>query len=394
MKLSISIHSAITTLKKNRTRSTLTSIGIVIGVASVIMMVGFGYSAKIVVRQKVFSFGENAVVVQGSPKEFITAKDSKYLRDNFYEIKYASLNTTEKNIRISKGSKVASTLLNAVENDFFQIQGWKLKYGSYFSREQMDNLENVVIVGDTIRKNFIGFTDPVGQEIIIDGKPFRIIGSLEPRGLTFTQTDFDDFVAMPYMTFHSRIKNEKIRTELFVGAVDEQSLGKAINILKSYFRQKYNQTADEKDDFVILTNDENLEIAEYISLTLSSLLIGIASISLIVGGIGIMNIMLVSVSERTREIGIRMAIGARNRDILMQFIIESVTLCVLGGITGILLGYLIYFIIILMLGWQFYFSLLSIIISFSFACFVGIFFGYYPAKKAAKLNPIDALRYE
>lgn len=385
--------SAFLALRRNKARSILTSIGIIIGVSSVIMMVGFGSSAKGVVRKKIFSFGENAVVVSVSPSKPLTIEDSKKVKSLFFEVKYSSI-VTQTDSRISYRNNVSNTMIIGLENDYFDIQGWRFLYGRKFLEEDLVNSQNVVVLGDSVRKKIIGYVDPVGKTILINNKPFRVIGSLKSKGISFTQDDFDDFVAVPITAFHSRLFNMPQKNQLFVSTHSAKFIPDTVEKLQIYFRERNNIKNGQQDDFVIKTDEENVEMANYITMTLSSLLIGIASISLLVGGIGIMNIMLVSVSERTREIGIRMAIGAKKHDILMQFLIESITLCFLGGIAGIILGYIIYFSVVIVLGWEFYFSFVSIAVSFLFTCAVGIFFGYYPARKAAALNPIDALRYE
>lgn len=394
MNYSASFHSAIIALKRNKIRSILTSIGIVIGVSSVIMMVGFGSSAKDAVRKKIFSFGENAVVLTVNPKNPLSLKDSKLVKDMYYEVKYSSLVSGQKNVRVSHRNNVSETKVYGVENDYFEIQKWNFQYGGSFSEEDITNSQNVAILGDTVRKKLIGYVDPVGKTILINNKPFRIIGSLKSKGVSFTRDDFDDFIAVPVTSYQSRLFFEPHRRQLFASTHNETFIPATVKKLTAHFRRRNALKEGVENDFNIKTDEENMEMAEYITMTLSSLLIGIASISLVVGGIGIMNIMLVSVSERTREIGIRMAIGAKKHDILLQFLIESITLCFLGGVAGIITGYAVYAGIVAVLGWQFHFSIASIFVSFFFTCAVGIFFGYYPARKAASLNPIDALRYE
>ncbi|HQG41598.1 MAG TPA: FtsX-like permease family protein, partial [Spirochaetota bacterium] len=229
--------------------------------------------------------------------------------------------------------------------------------------------------------------------VIINSVPFKVIGVLSELGQSFGGKDFDNIVIMPYGTVQRKIEGNRKIDRIYVSVYSEQQLDETIKYIRDYLHRVHRIPPDV-NEFRITTSKERLEMAEYISKTLAMLLAGIASISLFVGGVGIMNIMLVSVSERTREIGIRMAIGAKRRDILSQFLIESITLSGLGGIIGILLGLFFYYIITYIVDWPYIFSFTSVIISFLFSCAVGIFFGYYPAKKASDLKPIEALRYE
>jgi putative ABC transport system permease protein len=230
--------------------------------------------------------------------------------------------------------------------------------------------------------------------MLIMNVPFKVIGSLIPIGQALSGRDFDNLLVIPYTTVQTKIIGAKTFDQINAATYTSEQVDDTVNNIREYFRRIHSIPAGKPDDFKIETSKEKLKQADYIANILAILLAFIASISLIVGGIGIMNIMLVSVSERTREIGIRMAIGAKKKDILMQFLIESVTLSSAGGVAGITLGLVIYFLIVTIVDWPFLFSPASVVVSFLFASSVGIFFGYYPAKKASDLKPIDALRFE
>ncbi len=384
--------TAVRAIEKNKMRSSLTSIGIIIGVSSVIVMVGMGNSARFAVRDKINTFGTNAMSVF-RPSRAFDSRDIENLRRIFH-VKYISPVTSDTYIPVVFHNRSMFSRIIGVNNDYFRIKDMALKSGRYFNEEEVSSLSRVVIIGTTVWNEIFGNSDPIGKTVLIKSVPFQVIGLLEEQGSAFSGRDFDNVLIMPYTTTAIRLKNKKDFDELYIAAHNESMVVETAEVVRQYFRRKHNLPPGVPDDFRIKTSIEQMKVAENISKTLTFLLAGIALISLFVGGVGIMNIMLVSVSERTREIGIRMAIGAKRNDILLQFLIESVTLSSVGGIVGIVLGISIYYAIIYFLQWPFIMSFLSIIVSFLFAFAVGIFFGYYPARKAADLKPIDALRYE
>lgn len=386
------IITALRAIAKNKMRSSLTSVGIIIGVSSVIVMVGMGNSARIAVREKITTFGTNAMSVFRPSRPF-DAKDVENLKRIFY-VKYISPLVYESYIPVVYQSRNMLSRIYGVNNDYFQIKEMNLQSGRYFTDDELLSLARVVIIGTTVWTEVFGNEDPIGKTIRIKNIPFQVIGLLTEQGSAFSGRDFDNVLVMPYTTASTRINNRKDFDELYIASHNDSMVEETAEVVRQYFRRKHNLPPGAPDDFRIKTSKEQLKVAENISKTLTILLAGIALISLFVGGVGIMNIMLVSVSERTREIGIRMAIGAKRKDILLQFLIESVTLSSVGGIVGIVLGVVVYYTIIYFLEWPFILSIFSIIVSFLFAFSVGIFFGYYPAKKAADLKPIDALRYE
>ncbi|MDY6933518.1 MAG: ABC transporter permease [Spirochaetota bacterium] len=374
-------------------RSSLTSIGIIIGVSSVIIMIGVGNSARIAVRQKIYTYGANALSVYKSFKP-LTKRDVENIRRMFPQVKYITPLIYKSYTPVKFRNKFMLSRVHGVNNDFFKIKDWQLQYGRYFSDLDISSTDKVVVIGNTVRIEFFGYTNPVGKVIIIQNVPFKVIGSLIETGQSFSGRDFDNLLVMPYTTAEIKITGAKKYDQINVATYSSEMVEEIADSLRDYFRRRHSIPPGQPDDFRIETSKEKLKIAEYISGSLSILLAFIASISLFVGGVGIMNIMLVSVSERTREIGIRMAIGAKKRDILTQFLIESITLSSAGGVSGIILGLFVYYLIVYFVDWPFLFSFTSVFISFFFACAVGIFFGYYPAYKAANLSPIEALRYE
>ncbi len=385
--------TALRALNRNKMRSALTSIGIIIGVSSVIMMIGIGNSARIAVREKIFTYGANAMSVYDSKKP-LTLRDVENIDRLLPQIRYISPFVYKSYILTKGGGQFIYSRLYGVNNDFFKIKSWPLMNGRYFTEREIAASEKVVIIGNSVRTELFGYTNPVGEVLNVDGLPFKIVGLLTEMGQALSGRDFDNVLIVPHTTAAMKIMGKRTFDEIYVSTYSETEIDETVDKLKEYFRRTHAIPPGKINDFKIKTSKEKLQMVKYISNTLSILLAGIASISLFVGGVGIMNIMLVSVSERTREIGIRMAIGAKKRDILTQFLIESVTLSGAGGIVGMLLGLGVYYLIIFFVDWPFIFSFFSIIVAFFFSCAVGIFFGYYPARKAADLKPIEALRYE
>lgn len=392
MNLNNTFLTAVRAISKNKMRSSLTSVGIIIGVSSVIVMVGMGNSARVAVRDKITTFGTNALSVYQSKKPLVE-RDVDNLR-RIYQVKYISPVIYDSYVPTVYLNRNMLSRIFGVNNDFFLIKDWALMSGRYFTELEILSIAKVVILGSTVSTELFGSTDPIGQTVIIRGVPFQVIGVLVEQGSSFSGRDYDNVMIIPFTTAATRMRNQNYFDEIYVATHAESLLAETEELVRQYFRRVHNIPAGEADDFKTKTSKEQLRVAEDISKTLAILLAGIALISLFVGGVGIMNIMLVSVSERTREIGIRMAIGAKKHDILLQFLIESVTLSSVGGIVGISLGLTGYYVIIYFLKWPFIISVASIVISFLFAFAVGIFFGYYPARKAADLKPIEALRYE
>jgi putative ABC transport system permease protein len=393
MNLHGSIKSAIKALLRNKMRSALTSIGIVIGVSSVIMMIGLGSSAKYAIRERIVNFGANGFSISFQGRQ-IEEREYNAIKKLFPQMKYVTPFTRFKHVSVRFGSIEKSSYAFGVVNDYFYMRDWGLQQGRYFFDGEVISKQEVAVIGSTIQRNFFSYSNPIGKILIINNRPFKVIGVLNESGSSLSGVDFDDTIIIPYTSGIARLGSNTAIDEIYASSHSEELLGLLIESLTAYLRSVHNIPPGAENDFIITTSKDKLKMADSISQTLSYLLAGVASISLIVGGVGIMNIMLVSVSERTREIGIRMAIGAKQRDILLQFLIESVTLSTLGGFIGITLGLIGYYIAVTVLGWPFLLSLFSIMLSVIFSGSVGIFFGYYPARKAASLRPIEALRYE
>ncbi|MBN2403412.1 MAG: ABC transporter permease [Spirochaetes bacterium] len=393
MNIKSAIITAARALNRNRTRSALTSIGIIIGVSSVIIMIGISNSARIAVAKKMYTAGANAITVYHSDRP-LTERDMDDLKRMFTQIKYITPQMYKSFMSVKYKNRSLASRLYGVNNNFFYIKGWEIQYGRFFTDIEIASNDKVVVIGDTVRTEIFGFTNPVGEIMNIMGIPFKIVGSLVPFGQALSGRDFDNLLVIPYTTAQTKIIGDKAFEQIIAATHTAEQVDSTVDSIRNYFRSIHSIPYGKPDDFRIETSKQQLKQADNIANILSILAAFTASISLIVGGIGIMNIMLVSVSERTREIGIRMAIGAKKNDILMQFLIESVSLSSAGGVVGITLGLVIYFLIVTIVDWPFIFSPVSVVVSFLFASSVGIFFGYYPAKKASDLKPIDALRFE
>jgi putative ABC transport system permease protein len=387
-------NASVRVLSKNKMRSALTSIGIIIGVSSVIMMIGIGNSARVEVREMMHTYGANSMSVFRSDKIPLTQRNVDDLKKTVSQIKYITPIIKKRDILVKFRNRNMYSRVIGVNNDFFRIKEWPLQYGRYFTELEILSRDKVVVIGDSVKVTLFGNVNPIDEVIIVSSVPCKVIGSLVEMGQSFSERDLDNVLLLPYKTVLTKFVASNWFDEIYVATHAETMVKETKKILRGYFRRTHQIPPGRKDDFEIKTSSEQLKLAEYISKTLAILLAFIASISLFVGGVGIMNIMLVSVNERTREIGIRMAIGAKKRDILIQFITESVILSSVGGIVGITVGLIGYYIIVLFVKWHFIFSLLSVIVSFFFSFMVGIFFGYYPAKKASDLKPIEALRFE
>jgi len=399
---------ALRALRTNKMRSFLTMLGIIIGIAAVIAMMAVGSGASYVISQQIASIGSNIILVlPGSTTsgglrsgsggaQTLTSDDVKAIM-----LECPSVETAAPTVRSSGlvvyGNMNWSTVIMGTTPELFDIREWGVVSGRTVGQQDVDGAAKVCLLGQTVAENLFGSADPVGQIIRIKKVPFTVIGLLERKGQSPQGTDQDDSIFVPLRTAQRNlVRGQRTNTigALMVKAKSEALLPKAEAEINSLLSQRHRITNGKEPDFSTRNLSELLAVAEQSSKAMSLLLGAVASISLIVGGIGIMNIMLVSVTERTREIGIRMAIGARRNAILMQFMTEAVLLTMLGGIIGILLGAGGATVVSRILDWPTLISVSSITIAFFFSGAVGIFFGFYPARKAAGLNPIDALRYE
>lgn len=405
MRKSVLVKVAVQSILKNKMRSLLTMLGIVIGVGAVIVMVAVGQGAQSRIEQQIQNLGTNMIVItpgsgqQGGVSQGagtfnrLTLDDSEKLKREGGQLSGVTPVIFTRAQAIG-GQGNWRTIINGVATDWQTIRDWPLKSGTFFSETDVRSMRKVAVLGATVANNLFLGTDPVGQQIQLRGVPFFVIGVLETKGQTASGTDQDDVIIVPHTTAQARLSGSPRIWQILAATYSPTDIPAAQQEIKTLLRESHRLGADDDDDFTIRNQTELADAASGTTQVMSYLLAAIASISLLVGGIGIMNIMLVSVTERTREIGIRMAIGARGSDVLTQFLIESVVMSLLGGIIGLLVGFAGAAILGKMTGWSTATPPEAVAIAVVFSAAVGIFFGFYPARKAASLNPIEALRYE
>ena len=405
-----SIFAAIKAIRVNVLRSVLTALGIIIGVAAVIIMIAVGAGAQSQVDNLIKSLGSNLVLVLPGTTTSGGARGARGSRPTLTEDDAIAIQNEIDTAQVAApvvrgsgqliyGNQNWSTVIYGVTPEFKEAKEWKMKDGRWFSRDEVRSAAKVALVGQTIIENVFEGVDPVGEIIRVKRIPFRIIGTLVPKGETPMGTDQDDTVIVPLSTAKKRLLGERrlsgklVRT-IWVKSYTAEGVDESVRAMTELLRQRHRIQPGQPDDFYVRNLSQILQARADSSRVMTLLLAAVASVSLIVGGIGIMNIMLVSVTERTREIGLRMAVGAKGIDILLQFLIEAVTLSLIGGIIGVLLGLMGSVGIAEIGGWPAIIQIESVFLAFGFAATVGIFFGFYPAKKAAMLDPIEALRYE
>jgi putative ABC transport system permease protein len=399
------VPTALEALAANKGRSALTSLGIIIGVAAVIVMISVGQGASAQVSQRLQGLGTNVITVMpGSGQRggvqagagsvsTLTESDADAILVSVPGVLRLSP-VINGNAQVIAGNRNWQTRVSAVRPDFQLLQNWSMAAGSFFSAADNASSDNVAVIGQTVANNlFTADVSPVGQSIRIRTVPFIVIGVLASKGGGGFQ-DQDDVILIPYETGQIRLFGINATGQILVQASDANQVPAMRQDIESLLRERHRLATDEDSDFSIRTSNEIVDTASGVTQTLTLLLAGVASVSLVVGGIGIMNIMLFTVSERTREIGIRLAIGARPGDVLLQFLVEAVVLSISGGILGILLGMSVSLVVPILAQWPTVVSLPAIALAFGFSVMVGVFFGIYPARKASRLNPIDALRYE
>jgi putative ABC transport system permease protein len=399
------IRVALRALARNKLRTILTMLGIIIGVGAVIGTVAIGQGASAQVQQQIQSLGDNLIMVfagsvntggvrmgNGATKTF-TADDATAILQHVPNVQAVSP-IVFASVQVVNGDENWLTRANGTSADITQIRNWPVVSGSMFSERDVDMAANVCVLGNTVAQQLFGDQDPVGQMIRVQNLPFRVLGVLLAKGQNSNGQDQDDMLIMPYTTVQKKISGISWIQMAMVSVTSQSDMAPAQNSIAALLRQRHHLRPGEDDDFIIRSPNEMAQAAEATSLAMTVLLGIIASISLLVGGIGIMNIMLVSVTERTREIGIRMAVGATEQDVQWQFLSEALVLSSLGGIVGILLGVVASALVTRFVHWSTFVSPLSVVVAAFFSAGVGIFFGYYPARKAARLDPIEALRYE
>ena len=405
MNLLATFRIAVRALRRNTLRTLLTMLGIIIGVGAVIAMVSIGNGAKAQMESRVASLGQNVIqVFSGSVSRggfrggfgssgTLTREDYESLRREITGVNGASPEVRNFS-QLAYGNQNLNSQVMGVGADYVEIRSWPLASGANFTENDVRNANKVALIGKTTADTLFGDSDPVGQVLRIKSAPFAIVGLLSAKGTSMMGSDQDDVVLVPYTSAMRRLSGDTTFRSIMVQAADKDTIPQVQQQIIDLLRQRHRIVDGREDDFMVRTQQEISDFATDSAKIMTYLLAAVASVSLIVGGIGIMNIMLVSVTERTREIGLRMAVGARGRDILMQFLIEAVTLSLVGGLIGILLGWGGAQLVSRNLGWSTLVSLESIMTAFVFSAAIGVFFGFYPARKAAQLDPIDALRYE
>lgn len=388
----------------NKMRSILTMLGIIIGVAAVIALVSIGNGVKQDIQNSISSLGSNLLMVMpGAPRTPAvrpSAGSMKSLKVSDYEA-IAKLDGVKAASPMTNGSYVViyqnknwTTSVSGVSYNYLDVNNWSMKSGRFLSEKNVQNRERVAVVGKTVVKNLFGDEDPVGAEIRVKNIPFRIIGVLNSKGSGAMGNDQDDMVIIPYTTAMERVEGVDYLRMIYVVGKDENGIDRLQSDIENLLRVRHGIKDTNLDDFNIQNMNSIMETMEETTGTLTLFLGAVAAISLVVGGIGIMNIMLVSVTERTREIGVRKALGATYSVIVTQFLIEAVVISLMGGIIGIILGIGSSKLIGMASGMSTVISVPTIVMSFAFSMAIGLIFGIYPARKAAKLNPIDALHYE
>jgi putative ABC transport system permease protein len=401
----MTLRIALRALRRNKLRSFLTMLGIIIGVGAVIAMVAIGEGAKALVRSQIASLGTNVLVIvpgtmtQGGVRtgfggvRTLVDSDAKAIMEEVPAVALASPAVRQVN-QVVAGNLNWATLVQGVAPEFQQIRDWQVADGRFISQADVDNAGKVALIGQTVADVLFGNEDPFDGIIRIRKIPFRVIGVLGAKGQTAQGTDQDDVVMVPYTTMQKRIMGITHLHSIVVSAVSAEKTQEAQQQITALLRQRHRIQPDQDDDFFIRNLSDIAEAAQNSARVMAILLGSIASVSLLVGGIGIMNIMLVSVTERTREIGIRMAVGARKRDIMLQFVVEAVVMAAIGGALGILVGIGSSSVINHMMQWPVLVRPDIIAVALLVSGGVGVFFGFYPAQKAANLDPIEALRYE
>jgi putative ABC transport system permease protein len=405
MKLSILIRLAVQSILKNRMRAMLTMLGIIIGVAAVIVMVAVGYGARSRIHDQINNLGTNMIVItpgasitggvsQGAQAfATLTIADAEKIRSESQIAVAVSPVLVTRSQVIAPGGNWR-TSINGVDTDYQAIRNWQTDSGVFFGPDDVRAAHSVAVLGRTVAQRIFPGNDAVGQEIQIAAVRFKVMGVLAPKGQTASGSDSDDVILIPYTTASTRLTGKPRIPQILASTASPGDIPAAQDEVSTLLRESHHITKGEDDDFTVRNQTDLATAAESSTRVMTLLMAAIASISLLVGGIGIMNIMLVSVTERTREIGIRLAIGARGSDVLTQFLVESIVMGICGGVAGLVVGYTSAKILAEFTGWETVISPVVMIVAVGFSGAVGVFFGYYPAQKAAALNPIEALRYE
>ena len=392
-------------LRRNKLRSALTILGITIGIGAVICVVAIGTAGSEQIQEQLNSLGENLVWIEAGGRNVnglrtgtrgtktLTLGDVNAIRDQVPLIKSISPNL-DGNIQVVYGNQNWFTHYRGDSPEFLQIKRWAIASGTNITQDDVERAANVCLLGRTVQQQLFGDTNPLGQEIKVLNLPCKVVGTLQPKGFSVTGQDQDDFILMPYTMVQHKIRGITWLDDIMCSAISSEAVALAREQITGLLRERHHIRPGQEEDFNVRSPEDLIEARLDASKTMSLLLVSIASVSLLVGGIGIMNVMLVSVTERTREIGIRMAVGATEQQVQLQFLGESVLLSLFGGLIGVLLGIGGSVLLGRMLQWPMHVSADAIALAALFSIAVGVFFGYYPARQAARLDPIQALRFE
>ena len=405
MSILMTLRIALKALNRNKMRTILTMLGMIIGVGAVITMVGLGTGARTTIEERVKSAGTNMIMVnagnfstggvrmgQGNSTT-MTPEDAAALRD-IPGVQYVAPGAQTRG-QIIAGNQNWSTQVQGTDTDLPLIRSWPTKYGSFFTQQDVTGAQKVAVLGTVVSETLFGpDVDPTGQIIRIRNQPFKVIGVMAPKGQSAMGQDQDDTILVPYTTVMKKLQGQQNLNNITVSAASADQIQDVAESIRGVLRIRHKIMPGDADDFMVRTLEEMASVQTETTKTMTTLLASIAGVSLLVGGIGIMNIMLVSVTERTREIGLRMAIGARGKDVLLQFLVEAIVISLIGGLIGIALGFGLSAAVQKFMQWPAVISSDAIALAFGFAAMTGVFFGFYPARKAASLDPIEALRFE
>ena len=407
MKIRNVLRIALIAIRRNAVRSALTMLGVIIGVASVIAMISLGSGARAAIDDQIQQQGTNVIYVSAGSfgrgpgtarggagsTTTLTLEDALTIAREVATVAHMSPMARGR-AQVVAGNQNWNTSVEGGNEDYIQIRNWPLASGANFMPRDVLVADKVCLLGQTVAKTLFPDQDPVGQIVRVKNLPFRVTGVLSPKGQNQWGQDQDDLIIAPYTTVQKKLLGITYVQQIILSATSSDNVEPAATEITKLMRQRHKIQDPAEDDFTVRTVAEMAATRTQMADTMTMLLMSVASVSLLVGGIGIMNIMLVSVTERTREIGLRMAVGARTRDILRQFLAEAISLSVVGGAIGVVLGLTVSRLLTSGLGWPTLITPSAIVVAFAFAGAVGVFFGFYPARKAAELDPIEALRYE